>query len=181
MLNEVIVAAPVDTPEQVPSMTYWDNTKASNLLSAHLDNEKALQMIIILKASNQAAERYIMLIEGRYSHNPCTQQKVYELQQCCAILCMHGIHICQGTNGQSWHNTGIVLYPVMFVFEQVWNQANTRLAGGEMVEYSIFIQKNASKHPNTMLHLARSLSHFSNHSLQSNVIFAIFVFVIWLK
>jgi len=106
LLDAVATAAAMMTCPP-PSLIYWYSTEERNLFGAQQDDETALQAlqrkILKLRAGNETADGYKMLIEGGDPHNACTDHQVYEIRQRCAILCAAYVFAEeQMYNGTTW-------------------------------------------------------------------------------
>ncbi len=77
---------------QLASQMYWDSSKARTLFGAQKEDVNMLvtinQKIEKLCAVNQKVDGYQTVIEGHDPRNMCTQFQIFELRQCCALLCM---------------------------------------------------------------------------------------------
>ncbi len=109
-MNESIAAAAAPATVLPPSVIYWDSTDARKLFGALPEDENVIttleQKISKLKASNQTAEGYQDVIEGRDPQDACcTPNQIYEIRQRCAILCMAYIFAKEQMNdGITWES-----------------------------------------------------------------------------
>jgi len=106
---EAIIVAAATTTSPRPSIIYLESTDARNLFGAYSEDENAQQTlqrkIAKLKAGNQTAEGYRMIVEGRDPHDACTQHQIYEMRQRCALLCTAYIFARdQMNNGTTWES-----------------------------------------------------------------------------